>query len=115
MNEIRTRKCGACGRKRPPKRKPKHMVAKLSYEEHERRNGSETCGICGKPPKEGGRRLHRDHEHTGAGRPRGLLCFRCNAAVRNYMDLSWATRLVLYLAKHADPIDFDNKPPEETK
>jgi hypothetical protein len=52
--------------------------------------------------------LHRDHDHTNGGRARGLLCFRCNAAVRNYMTLPWAVKLVLYLSKFADPIDFDS-------
>lgn len=99
MNEPRKRKCQACGRKRPVKRQPKHMAAKLSYEEHERRNGGPNCGICGKEPKPG-KKHARDHDHRRI-RPRGLLCFRCNAAVRAYMTLEWAIKLVLYLAKHA--------------
>ena len=99
MNEPRTRKCGACDRKRPPRRRAKHLAAKLSYEEHVKRNGGEWCGICGNPPKEGGKRLHRDHDHVGAGMARGVLCFRCNAAVRTYMTLEWSRALVAYLER----------------
>jgi hypothetical protein len=35
------------------------------------------CAICGRPPKPGGRRFHKDHDHK-TGRLRGLLCFTCN-------------------------------------
>jgi len=34
------------------------------------------CGICKRPPKPG-KNLHIDHDHK-TGRPRGLLCYRCN-------------------------------------
>jgi len=36
-----------------------------------------TCEICGRPPKPGGRALHRDHNHK-TGAQRGWLCFTCN-------------------------------------
>lgn len=49
----------------------------LPYEEFVRANGgSEDCGICGRP--RGTRRHQRDHEHQGAGKPRGILCCVCN-------------------------------------
>ena len=57
----------------------------------------ETCGICGRAPS--GRRLHRDHEHVGAGHRRGLLCFRCNSALRTYMTLDWLRAAVAYLER----------------
>jgi hypothetical protein len=70
----------------------------LSYEYYVALNGGERCGICGTEPKPG-RRLHRDHEHVGVGRPRGLLCFRCTAALRPYMDLAWLRAAVAYLER----------------
>src|SRR5689334_2832443 len=74
-NPPRARKCVACGKPRPPKRKPAHMQAlELPYEHYVEINGGEFCFICGAPPSNG-RRLHRDHEHVGDGRPRGLLCW----------------------------------------
>lgn len=111
----RKRLCSACGLRRPAKRHSKHLTAKLSFEEHVARNGGDFCGICGGLQKPGGKRLHRDHDHMNGGRPRGLLCFRCNAAVRNYMTLPWAVKLVLYLSKFADPIDFDSSPTSKGK
>lgn len=75
-NTGRTQKC-ACGRKRPPRRKPSHMAAlELPYEAYIELNGGEFCAICGcgRPAR---RRLDRDHDHR-TGAPRGLLCHRHN-------------------------------------
>lgn len=67
----------------------------VPYEEYVRRFG-EVCGICGTGPKPG-KRLHRDHDHRGQGEPRGLLCFRCNAALRPYMTAEWLERAQHYV------------------
>ena len=95
-NPPRTRKCQACGKPRPAKRKPAHMQAlELSYEFYEALNGGPNCGICGQEPKLG-QRLHRDHDHH-TGEPRGILCFRCNAALRPYMTAEWCRSAWSYL------------------
>src|SRR5207253_2386160 len=72
LNGGRKRRCEACGKPRPARRRPAHMAAlDVPYEEYVRLNGGEHCGICGAAPKPG-RRLDRDHEHKGVGTPRGL-------------------------------------------
>lgn len=64
------------------------------------------CAICERPPKEGGRRLHVDHDHRDKNkRVRGLICFRCNRALPNYVDDVWlvkAARYVLPEDRHAE-------------
>jgi hypothetical protein len=98
-NPSRKRKCAECGKARPARRRPKHLAAlDASYEEYVALNGGEQCGICGATQKEGGKRLHRDHDHR-TGRARGLLCFRCNAALRPYMTLEWLRAAVEYLQR----------------
>jgi hypothetical protein len=84
-----------CTGKRPKPRKPAHHAEKDSttYETLVERYG-ELCGICG--AGRGTRRLHRDHDHK-TGRVRGLLCFRCNAALRDYMTLDWLLNAAKYL------------------
>ena len=78
-NPGRKRKCLNCGKPRPAKKRPAHMAAlDLGYDVYVALNGTECCGICGKPP--GVRRHHRDHDH-GSGEPRGLLCPPCNRAL----------------------------------
>jgi hypothetical protein len=96
----RARKCPACLKKARPRRKAAHLKAlDLSYEHYVELNGGEKCGICGKPPKEG-RRLHRDHDHK-TGAPRGILCFRCNAALRTYITVDWLEKAADYLRRAA--------------
>jgi hypothetical protein len=72
-----------------------------SYEEFIALNGGEHCGICGRRRKEGGRRLHRDHDHRSR-KPRGLLCFRDNAALRYYMTVEWLRAAADYLERTSD-------------
>jgi hypothetical protein len=100
-NLARKRLCDGCGKARPARKRPAHMSAlDLPYEAYVELNGSEACGICGAVQKEGGRRLHRDHCHRTAT-PRGILCFRCNAALRPYMTLEWLRAAVAYLERTA--------------
>lgn len=70
----------------------------LTYEEYVALNGGEHCGICGTVKKVGGKRLHRDHDHRTA-KPRGILCFRCNAVLRPYMTLEWLRSAAEYLER----------------
>lgn len=44
--------------------------------------GAEECWICGAKPK--GRRLSIDHDHKGMY-PRGLLCFRDNKLLEDWV------------------------------
>lgn len=98
-NRSIKRKCWACGKAKPARKKPAHMVAlNATYEEYIALNGGEHCGICGAKRKPGGKRLHRDHDHR-TGRPRGILCFPCNSALRPYMDWEWLSRAADYLAR----------------
>lgn len=93
-------RCTTCGGPRPARKKPAHTAAlDMPYEFWVGSYG-EVCGICGRAPKPG-RKLHRDHDHK-TGRPRGLLCFRCNAALRSYMTLEWMRAAVAYLER-AEP------------
>lgn len=70
----------------------------LTYEQYVELNGGvERCGICGKEPKPG-KRLHRDHDHR-TGKPRALLCFPCNSALRPYMTLDWLMAAVAYIKR----------------
>jgi hypothetical protein len=73
LNPSRAKKCGACGKFRPAKRRPEFVA--LDYAAYIALSGGEHCGICGAHPN--GRRLDRDHDHS-TGQPRGLLCRVCN-------------------------------------
>ena len=53
------------------------------YEARLREQGG-GCAVCGRPPKPG-KSLHVDHDHE-TGRVRGLLCFKCNAALGQLDD-----------------------------
>jgi hypothetical protein len=47
MNASRTRKCAACKKARPKRRRPAHLKAlDLPYETYVELTGSELCGIC---------------------------------------------------------------------
>ena len=96
-NPPRTRKCGKCGKTRPVKRKPAHMVGlELDYEGYIALNGGEVCGICGATKRS--RNLDRDHDHT-TGSPRGLLCVRCNRALARWMTIEWLKAALAYLER----------------
>mgnify|MGYP003574911684 CR=1 FL=1 len=97
-NSARRQLCVGCGRRRPQIKRPAHMavLSEMTYEEAVALWG-ERCGICGAKP--GTRRLHRDHEHKGSGHIRGLLCFRCNAALRTYLTVEWLEKAAAYLRR----------------
>jgi len=100
VNPNKKRLCEACGGAKRTKRPPKHraVLKTMTHEQFaEIQAGSvEKCGICDAPPK--ARRLHRDHDHA-TGKPRGLLCMRCNTGIRDYMNLEWMRRAVIYLER----------------
>lgn len=114
LNPSTKRKCEMCGKPRPKRRQPKHraVLASTTYEQLVEIYG-ERCGVCGAERKPGGRRLHRDHEHTGDGMIRGLLCYRDNVALRSYMTLEWLRAAVAYLeraeANRAEPDDKETR------
>jgi hypothetical protein len=96
LNLARKRKCVECGKPKPPKRKPSHMGAlEVPYEEWIILNGGERCGVCGRSPS-AARRLDRDHCHR-SGKPRGLLCARCNRALPAWMTSDWLRCAIRYL------------------
>jgi recombination endonuclease VII len=99
FNKPGTRKCVACGKDRPARKQPAHMSAlELDYEAYIVLNGGEFCGICGRKPS-ARRRLDRDHDHTGQGRPRGLLCARCNRALPAWITAAWLHAAAAYLTR----------------
>lgn len=97
--DSRRRKCPDCGRPRMPKSRAKHLdVLELGRDVFVTINGGDHCGICRAIRKPGGKALHRDHNHR-TGQPRGILCFRCNAALRPYMDRGWLLAAAAYLGR----------------
>lgn len=97
-NDGRKRKCWACLKPRPSRKRPVHMAAlDLAYEEYVTLNGGEHCGICGNPRSET-RRLDRDHDHA-TGRPRGLLCWSCNRQLRTWATVAWLRAAAAYLER----------------
>lgn len=100
-NDGRRRKCAGCGKPKPARKRPAHMAAlDLSYEQYVEINGGEHCGICGVGPSRS-RRLDRDHEHAGQGRPRGLLCWSCNRQLRTWATVEWLLAAAAYLKRSA--------------
>jgi hypothetical protein len=100
MNASRTRKCAACSKARPKRRRPAHLKAlDLPYETYVELTGSELCGICGTPAS-GKRKLDRDHDHK-TGLPRGLLHARCNRALPSWVTADWLDKAAAYLRRAA--------------
>jgi hypothetical protein len=52
------------------------------------------CAICDKPLPD--HCTLTDHDHK-TGLFRGLLCFRCNAALRDYMDVEFLEKALTYM------------------
>jgi hypothetical protein len=58
-----------------------------------------TCAICFGPPR-GRKRFHVDHDHV-TNAVRGLLCWRCNAALGNLDEnITVLARMIAYLTAH---------------
>lgn len=75
---------------------------KIPYEQYIVINGGkEECGICGKPPPDN-RRLDRDHDHV-TGKPRGLLCRRCNRLLTRHLTIQWIFKAIFYLQRTIGP------------
>jgi hypothetical protein len=90
------RKCVKCGGSRPAQRKPAHTRALTDpYDTWVSRYGT-ACGICGAGRKT--RNLDRDHDHR-TGKPRGLLCNRCNRALPNWVTATWLRAAADYLER----------------
>lgn len=91
--------CRSCGKRRPATKQPAHRQAlELTYEQYVERTGGEFCALCGSLP--GTRRLHRDHDHT-TGKPRALLCFRCNTIMPKRVSPTWMRAAADYLERYA--------------
>jgi len=94
-----------CGGKRPAPRVPKHArtLRDDSYEVYNQVNAEihgvtdESCAICSKPRSQE-RRHDRDHDHT-TGKPRGLLCWRCNRNLPRDVDAEWLEKAHGYLSR----------------
>jgi hypothetical protein len=85
------------------KKKPEHqLVLEFPYEMWVARFG-DRCNICGRPPPIG-RRLHRDHDHH-TGEPRGVLCFRCNRALPDWITADWLRAAITYLLRSRSPFE----------
>lgn len=89
--------CDGCGKKRPPLKKTESQSALFAPYEVWVGIFGEQCGICGYEPEDG-KKLHRDHEH-GSRRCRGLLCFKCNVALKSRHTLDWLRKAVIYLER----------------
>jgi hypothetical protein len=100
-NPGRKRLCTACGAPKPKRARAKHLVAlEAPYEAYVSLTGADRCGICLRPRSEKDRRLQRDHDHR-SGRPRGLLCVRCNRALPWWMTAEWLRAAADYLEQAA--------------
>lgn len=99
-----SRRCEGCGEQTKPKpRRPAHAVAlEMTYQQYlelqqDVHGLGEVCGICERPPAT--RRLDRDHSHT-TGKPRGLLCARCNQRLERGGDtLEWLSAAMRYIGR----------------
>lgn len=95
MNTNRHSICSACGKRRPPRRRAKHLEALNESYAWWAENFGDECALCGRRASER-RRLDRDHDHR-TGRPRGLLCSRCNRALPSWVTSEWLRRAADYL------------------
>jgi ribosomal protein L40E len=101
-NPPRIRKCIKCEKPRPVRKKPAHMVALTDYDYAyylALMGGVEHCAICDRKPT-ANRKLDRDHDHK-TGKPRGLLCVRCNRSLPDHMTADWLRAAADYLERTA--------------
>jgi hypothetical protein len=99
-NPPRTRKCAKCAKARPERKRPDHMKALTDYDYAyylALMGGVERCAICGRKPT-ANRKLDRDHDHK-TGKPRGLLCVRCNRALPDHISVEWLEEALAYLKR----------------
>ncbi len=104
-HERTVRKCDCGGGARPKPRVPTHaktlrddsyeVYKKAAAEVHGIRD--ESCNICRRPRSQE-RKLDRDHDHK-TGKPRGLLCVRCNRALVSWMTPEWLLAAAAYLQR----------------
>ena len=87
-----------CDCRRFVRRPSKHRVLldATDYDALVKKQGSETCAICGAKP--GKRRLHKDHDHRGMY-VRGLLCPRCNLRLDDRVTPRWLRDAAMYLER----------------
>ena len=97
-NQPRTRKCSACEKPRPARRRASHLevLERTTYEDFIELNGGEFCAVCERG--RGSRRLDRDHDHH-TGKARGLLCARCNRALPSWITADWLRAAAAYLER----------------
>lgn len=86
--------------KKKRKKKPnKHRIFlnehRHKYEAILKKQGGH-CALCLREPKTG-RRLNLDHAHTEPMRLRGILCYRCNVNLREWMDEEWLKKAAKYV------------------
>lgn len=102
-----SKRCAECGSETKPKRRPpKHraVLEQMAYGDFAvlsvliHGGAPHACGCCGAERPEGGKRLHRDHDHR-TGEPRGILCFRCNSELIRQNTLAELERAVAYLKR----------------
>lgn len=72
------------------------QALEIPYADYVVLNGGEMCGVCGAKPV--GKKLDRDHDHA-TGKPRGLLCRRCNRLLTRRLEPLLAG-MVGYLERH---------------
>jgi hypothetical protein len=90
MAEVKRRR-----RRYPKKHKDFLNLHRHKYEEI-LKSQKGMCFLCERRPTVK-RRLDMDHDHREPMMLRGLLCYPCNKAVKDWMTVEWAMKLAKYL------------------